>query len=461
MAAVLLFAAWLAFSNLFLNPSYTAAAPFHAAFIVGGFFVGRRMGAGAHLFGAALVFAACLALWAIWQRTGGGLPRASALFETPATLAAVLNLVLLPGVVLVALGNRRPWMMAGLLVVAAGVVAATSRGGWAALLLGALTACVLAWHARTKPTPASLARAAALLGLGVAAIVAAGAFSPSGATALGSTWARFALFEFAIDALAWPSLFAGQGYLSFYYVLEAGKATLPEYAAGGTYFVHNDYLQTLLELGVVGLVLLLALVALPLLLAWRSLPSIAARKDRARVIALCAGLASMASHAVADFPFYVPVCLLMYGATLGMLEERLAAAGSLPVPGFVQRWAGTTAMRAIRAAVVTVAAWVLVVPVAAEAAAAQAHRAWQGAQGERAAYWFEVARRIEPKDWRYHWYAGQFWLAQALQNRRVEAVRRADDAFADGIAANPREGRNRAGRMAVQAQFRTELGVRR
>jgi hypothetical protein len=152
----------------------------------------------------------------------------------------------------------------------------------------------------------------------------------------------------------------------------------------------------------------------------------------------------------------------MYGILLGLLEARLAGAGAGAVPALqrVRRWGGSAASHAVRAGVITLAAWVLVVPVAAEVAAAHAHRLWRDAQGERAAYWFEVARRIEPRDWRYHWYVGQFWLAQALQNHRAEAAQRADDAFADGIAANPRDVRNLSGRIYVQAEFGATLASR-
>jgi hypothetical protein len=95
----------------------------------------------------------------------------------------------------------------------------------------------------------------------------------------------------------------------------------------------------------------------------------------------------------------------------------------------------------------------------AEAAAAYAQRQWRGAHSVSAAYWFEVARRIEPRDWRYCWYAGQFWHAQALQSGKPEAARLADQAFADGFAANPREARNLLGRIATHVQLRTMLAA--
>jgi hypothetical protein len=96
-------------------------------------------------------------------------------------------------------------------------------------------------------------------------------------------------------------------------------------------------------------------------------------------------------------------------------------------------------------------------PVAAEAAAAYAHHQWRSGQGESTAYWFEVARRLDPRDWRYHWYAGQFWFTQAAQFRKPEAARLADQAFLDGYTENPREVRNLLGRIATHRQLRELL----
>src|SRR6266478_39583 len=96
--AVCAFALWVVLMNQWANPSYTAAAPYHAAFLFGGFLLGRRAGP-KH---AGLMFAAGIALWGVWQRVGLGEPRAYGPFETPNTLSTVINLVLVPGLVVFA-----------------------------------------------------------------------------------------------------------------------------------------------------------------------------------------------------------------------------------------------------------------------------------------------------------------------------------------------------------------------
>src|SRR5688572_9031346 len=90
------FATWLVITNGWFNPSYSAAGPYHAAFLLGGFVAGRRAGlADAKLlFLSSLALVLCMAVWALCQEAVNSTQRAHALFETPATLAATLNLLL-------------------------------------------------------------------------------------------------------------------------------------------------------------------------------------------------------------------------------------------------------------------------------------------------------------------------------------------------------------------------------
>jgi O-antigen ligase len=432
--AVVLLAAWIASTNRWLNPSYTAAAPFHAAFLLGGFLLGSRTGAArvAPVFAAALVFAVALAGWGVWQGIHGG-ERAHALFETPSTLAAVLNLVLLPVLVLALAGNRRPALLLALAVLIAGVAATSSRSGW--ISLGAGIVAVLLFSRKLRLGLAYRA-IAVLAGMFVAAWLAIPGAPSLSLLASGSSLARLELYDLAWRSIERASLLPGIGYTGFFYVLEGNKSAVWDYERTGTYFVHNDYLQFLLELGVVGWAGLLAITLAPIAVAWRAAtPGAIPPGGRATLVASAAALVSMALHAAMDFPFYVPVCLLMYGFGLGIVAS-VAAPGRAPEPRSVP---GRVAI----AAAATLGAWLLAMPLAAELAAWHAQRAWARGEGVRAAYWFETARVLEPRDWRYHWYAGQYWTSQALTGGRPEAARRALEAFSRGSAVNPREARNR------------------
>lgn len=452
LALVVALAVWMFATNRWANVSYTPAATYQAIFLVLGYLLGRRGAFRAALPAAAVFFGLSLAAWAFWQRIES--PRANAFFETPATLAAVLNLVLVPTLVVTLARDRNRAAVGAVAILLSALLLSTSRGGWVAFGVASVFAVVMLLRARVYPQRLGVGTVAIAVaaGIGTVALFAIRSGPASFELSnLGSVTARLGLYELALHAMTPQTLLVGQGYLSFYYVLEAGKAAVADYASGMTYFVHNDYLQTLLEIGLPGLILLLGIVTAPLVAAWRALPRLSA-SDRVPVIALSAALASMAVHALVDYPFYVPVCVLMYAGVLGMLDGRLAAAGAapvLPLPGRGWRVAG--------AALVAFAVWFAALPVAAEVAAATANRAWRVGEGQRAAHWFDLARRIEPQDWRYHWYVGQFWLAQAMQSRRPEAAELADKAFSDGVRANPREVRNLTGRIETQLLFGQSL----
>lgn len=441
-AAVLGLALWMVMTNLWTNPSYTAAAPYHAAFLLGGFFVGRRAGAegAATLLKAALAFALALAGWALWQRIGQGAARAQALFETPATLGATINLILLPALAVFVWGRRRVGLAMVVCVLIVALIATGSRGAWLAAAAGSAIAVLIARRAGFR-SPGAWAVAASGLLLGGVVLL-----SGSWSLDIVSSISRLDLYGLALRGIAPASLVTGSGYLGFYYLLESARGSGIEYGdALTTYFVHNDYLQTLLELGIPGLACLIALAGLPQLQAWRASGLVPDR--RLTAVALSGGLASMAVHALVDFPFYVPVCLLLYGGAVGLLDALQASTGGMRVP------------RVLVTAGTALGMWVLLTPLAAQAAAGYADRQWRLARGESAAYWFEVARRIESRDWRYHWYAGQFWHAQAAANRRPEAARLADAAFAEGFAANPREVRNLLGRISTHVRLRNLLAA--
>jgi O-antigen ligase len=121
----------------------------------------------------------------------------------------------------------------------------------------------------------------------------------------------------------------GTGYLTFRYVLERDRGRVPSYgSASETWFAHNDFLQTLQELGPVGLAFLLALAWLPGWMAYRQLAAIP-EAQRAVALAAASATTAMACHAMVDFPFYIPACLVLYGALLGLDRRCQGAAAAV------------------------------------------------------------------------------------------------------------------------------------
>ncbi len=472
-AAVAAFVLWTVFHTLFVTQSYSPAGLFQPLFLATGFALGRRAfersseHALAYAWGWAIVAIACYAL----LDAGHTGTFAAAPFETPAILTALLNLALLPALAHALWGPRASpnWFIA-LTLLFAGLIAATSRGGWLGLLVG-FAATLIAFRGRIPAARNAVVVAAAVFcatGL-VVLIRFLGAFlgghdadtggrSWAGLPALflaasaqqmDSSFSRLELYALAIDRIRQEFPF-GSGYLSFAQILEAGRGRVPSYGTENvTFFVHNDYLQTLLELGVPGLCALVAMVLLPLLFLMR---------NRARFsdeeLVLCGGfaggIAAVAFQAGVDFPLYIPACLAGFGFLLGGLAARCSAIGI----GVLDMrsdagalWRMAASARRIGMATGTV---LLLVPLAAEWSLLYAQARWLKGFGREAAYGFELARRLQPCDWRYAWYAGNFWTAQAVSERSPKAATLADTAFASGFAANRLEVKNLLGRIELQ-----------
>ena len=80
-------------------------------------------------------------------------------------------------------------------------------------------------------------------------------------------------------------------------------------------FVHNEYLQTLAELGLVGLILLLVLLAAVARDVRRAGPPAVTPTLRAGV---AAGLAALAAHGLFDFGWHLPAIWLTGALLVGI-----------------------------------------------------------------------------------------------------------------------------------------------
>ena len=453
------YAAAVMLSVFATSSAYTAAGLFHPLMLALSYLVLRGC---AHRDEKAIAYATgafglVVGAWGLLQIGFLGVARASAFFETPATYAVVLSLILVPRLAAVAAGKREAAIIFAAAFLAAAVFAAESRGALLALAAGTGSVAILGMRARLLQWR-GVARVALLLAVGWAAVLAIRSAPAFEAPSVGVTArAESSISRLELFALSWKARreqpLAGSGYLTFGYILEQGRAQVPSYGESHeTAFVHNDYLQTLLELGPVGLLALLGLTVLPPVQAYRRLP-VLAEDQRLPVVASASALLAMSVHALVDFPFYVPACLLLYGALLGTLDRRLNAA-TIGVP---HAWHSTRWYRPMRAAALTIAAVLLLRPVAAEIAAEWGLRKSIAGDAQSTAFWLAAAQRIEPRDWRYHWYAGQFWELQATQSGRREAARMALQAYAAGFDANPLEVRNLLGLISMHRRHRALL----
>jgi O-antigen ligase len=126
----------------------------------------------------------------------------------------------------------------------------------------------------------------------------------------------YALSAFQGAVTFWPW---GSGMGTFESVFPRFQAAQsPGYVADA----HNDYVQMLMELGIIAPLLALALITLGLRQLWRLLPQLKKRAlaSDAAMLRLFAGvsLLGLAAHSWAEFNLYIPALSISAGALLGL-----------------------------------------------------------------------------------------------------------------------------------------------
>ncbi|KPV40198.1 hypothetical protein AN478_08710 [Thiohalorhabdus denitrificans] len=286
--------------------------------------------------GGFFVAAGLLALWALVQFFA--LPevygyRAHHPLINPNNLAGLFNLALLPVVAgyLRTAGRRRAgWLLAGALLLLAGVIATQSRGAYLGAGLGLAVLLAVSRGAPGATWPRLVA-----LALGGGAVFAfmngwAGGVVGQRLETLGAVGAQTSLLtRFAIWEGTWhmvldrPWLGTGLGTFFLYYP----RYRLPEDSGSGGFYAHMDPLQLWTEVGVAGPALFYLFLIAVLVQTVRAVRAEGVGPTgRLRILGPFAGLLAVAVHTHATFHLYILPILIGAGVVLAAWQLRCEAA---------------------------------------------------------------------------------------------------------------------------------------
>lgn len=459
----------LMLNMIFVRPSNDQDASYLIGFFLSGFLLCSYANKN---FMRSMYYSLCalfllLAIWGLIQYlTGQGYlvntyPRANALFYTPNTYAACLNIILLPSIVIYLYNNGTGKLLALILFLFAALLVSQSRGGWVAFTSVMILVLIFA---RTIASNIDKKRIQKIL-LGftlvfsVYSIIELVDFNKinfdfktgrnhavSGSiinnelkhlvrseSIVSTLDHRFMLYDIAWQQIKEKPLL-GRGFHTFrYFQLRDQKEP---YTGNLTRYVHNDYLQLWMETGIFGLILF---VSIPLLLIsllfW--LRNRMLIQDKVVVLALAVGLAGFYIQALVGFLFYTPFLLMLYGCYLGYINQLLNK-----YPQEITCFKLELSSIKIRPVIIKCLAGLVFVfyfsqPAIAQLAFDQANRDTRRLDIESALTAYELARRFAPYEPLYYLIEGNLWYHAAKATGKSEPAKRADKLFKQGVAANP------------------------
>jgi O-antigen ligase/tetratricopeptide (TPR) repeat protein len=227
------------------------------------------------------------------------------------------------------------WVSAGLAMMLAAVAFSLSRGGLIGLAAGGAVTLLLRAARSSSPGRWGGTLLAVGLALGLLTWLGIGPLR----TRLSTLWEGDALQDGRRDL--WADVLpaakdfplAGTGYGSFQYV-EPVYRTTPALKEFVVEHAHNDYLEALVEGGIIRLVLSLAVIFFVYRLGWRALRRFRGQSTAGLVLGALFGFTAVAVHSFVDFGLHVPAIMALtavVAAHIAGLGEKRNAPASVPV----------------------------------------------------------------------------------------------------------------------------------
>jgi O-antigen ligase len=412
-----------------------------------------------------------LSVWGLFQYTSGSAyliymgNRANAIFITPNSFAASINVILVPAIVFYLMGakNNRA-LFYTLLILFSALLVTQSRGGWVAFISSIIFLSILI---KTLSFKLDRLRLKNLI-IGMIAVFAIySTVTLTGLERINSEYSmnedlnhiirsdnldstlshRFELYDIAWQLIKQKPLF-GHGFYTYQYY--KSRDLKPPYAGGVTRFVHNDYLQLWMEIGVLGVA---AFVMLFIALVYFLFKLINKVTDTEKMImlAIITGLSSFYVHALVDFVFYVPFLLFILSCSLGLFNQIVNKYYKpIYIINLYFKFIRFNILRVITGLVIIC---LLSPPAIAQMAYDEAVRRVQKLNIKDALPLYEIARQFAPYESDYYWDEGAVLMNAVKLNQHKLSADRADDLFSKGMKANFYAANNRLARAELHRDY--------
>lgn len=407
-----------------------------------------------------------LALWGLVQYfTGLGYllpnwPRAKALFVTPNTFAAALNLVIFPAIAAYVFRYGRSVLYVIIMLLFSALLVTQSRGGYLSFIFSFIVIFIFSIYKKPDFWKVQLFRMAA--GLVLVFVLFSGyealkanrgtegvqRLHPGVATLArlkeGSS-GRVMFYEAALKHIR-ENPVTGYGFMNFRHYYHRDQHPWNYRLTSFAGFVHNDYLQIWSETGLPGILALLAFIYI----FYRTMYLAVRRTDDPFELIIITGMTSAVSgyffHALVDFVLYPPALLFVFGAYLGVVN---GFSGGIKLPGRfnLKRKVFTFQPAIMRTIIGTGLLLILVQPVVAQLAGDIGTGYANKGELPEAQKYYNLARRFAPYEPDYYFLEGRIWFNAAIAGNNSDAANYADSIFKQGAELAPFELDNRLMRV--------------
>jgi O-antigen ligase len=414
-----------------------------------------------------------LTIWAVIQYYTGKFyiinvgMRANTIFTTPNTFAAALNLILFP---LISINLKNKFSHINFYVMLAlfyGLLLTQSRGGFISFICGF---SVLMFFSQFLKQKESINYKKVSLGLLSTLLVFI--------TTQLYDWQNYrenkefdlveisrlegisehASHRFILYDAAWQIIkekpLLGHGYHNFqFYWLKDQK---PPFKNSKTKFVHNDYLQLLVDVGILGFIPMLLIIIIIYYQSWSVFKK--TNKEWGFILlGITGGMTAFFAHAMVDFVFYPCFLALLFGSYIATTNKVLTLNYNQPM--FVDKlknyftkynWDLFFWNRFFSLLLMLF----FIQPYIAELCFKHAEKKMKSLQVEEALPYYELARRFVPYNEYYYGLEGTYWRTAVMHvNNGKLSAERADQLFADGAAANPFDVTNILSRAVLNRDY--------